>query len=481
MKYKEHKEHLKLIPFLWLLLSLIAGVILGWWGFLLSPFLFYRSVRIYICVALFGVGASQILHKETKVLEPDKFYMATCVINSQLQKDLYSVTVLSCYAEDDSGNCGGFNAAFEVDRELTGVINRSDTVEFRAYVETLELTKRDRSTANRLINDGLLQMLINDPELDIRISRFNPSSVNIEIVRIAVKKRLSELLEYSENALVLDQMILGDKNPDSKKETSIFRRAGIAHVLAISGLHIGIIFMVISSMLFFMNYVFQLRALKLILTIILIFVYIWLIDFHPSAVRAAVMFSLLSVCSFMTTSIVARWNILFGTAFMMILFDTTLIYNLSFQLSFVAVGAIMYSLMKFRDVLKSQNEIVKYFLLSIIIALSAQLATLPLTLYYFGEFSLVSLITNVIIAPLIAPLIILALLYIALGVDFIGQLTIYILDAIVYIANGLIELPYAYFQDIDFSKGEMWLMYIVYVLFLICVELKNKEKTLSLH
>lgn len=474
-------EKLKLMPFLWLIISLMLGISLGWWALFFVLLLYYKPIRIYVIIAIVGSILNNFLHLQNTTLPLTERYRLTCKIDKSINKESYAVKVLSCYSINDTlKNYGRFNSVLEFYEPIETKIHRYDTIETDVYVETITKTTRDKSNANNLLNRGYTQKLIALPKSTIKISRYALSKNRMATLRLKIQNRLSNLINYSKNAVVLQRMITGQKSQSSKKEELIFRRAGISHILAISGLHIGVMFMILNMILLFMDSVFILKIVKLIAISIFMFLYVWFVDFQPSALRAVVMFTFLSFGTLYTQNYTTKYNILFGTAFIMLLIDSTLLYDVGFQLSFTAVAAILYGLSKYRAHFNIKNRALNYLALSCVVTISAQIATFPLILYHFGEFSTISLFSNLIIAPLVTPLLIFALAYIVVGSTIIGQITCHILDFMIYISKLFTSFNYSYFRDIEFTVTDLWATYLAYFLILLYVQLEIKEKKLSL-
>lgn len=223
---------------------------------------------------------------------------------------------------------------------------------------------------------------------------------------------ISKLLNDSRNyfSQVLDQtlpenvrgigkaILLGDKSELEAETRNSFSNAGATHVLAVSGLHVGII-------MYILTYVLQSVArfisknTSLIIVLLISWFYAALTGFSPSVVRAVLMFSLL-----MTASLYGRSgssvNILFLSAFLLLLFDPDLLYDLGFELSYLAMLGIFWLYRPIRNLIY-----VKPFLLNKIwegtaVGIAAQLFTVPLTLYYFHQFPNYFMLSNLAVMAL---------------------------------------------------------------------------------
>ncbi|MFI3267257.1 MAG: ComEC/Rec2 family competence protein [Rikenellaceae bacterium] len=481
MPTKSYIEKLKLVPFLWLFISLALGVFLGIWSFLLLSLAYFKTYRPYVFVAIFGALINIYFHSHSVIIPNEERYSVTCRIGEKLYTDLYEVDVIECTStKDTTKHFDSFQSVIEFYEPSENFINRHDVVKIDVFTKEIHKTRRYKSVANNLLQKGYSQKLIAYPNKDFKVYKHKTSDSFIQQARQEVNRKLSKLLKFSESSAILHKMITGEANELSIKEETLFRDAGIAHILAISGLHIGILYLILSGVLFFMNISYKLKLLKIALISILLFGYVWFIDFQPSALRAVFMITLLSFGALRAHSKMMKYNILLGTAFVMLLYDTTLLYDISFQLSFTAVGGIMYGISKYLQHIKIKNKVINYILLSCVVTMSAQIATLPLVLYYFGYVSTISLLSNMLIAPLVTPLLIFVIAYLSFGLDFIGEMACIILDFIIKIATWFTDIPYSNFKYIDFQFEELVAMYTAYFLIFVGIELRNKEKKLSL-
>lgn len=228
-------------------------------------------------------------------------------------------------------------------------------------------------------------------------------------------------------------MTLSDKSLIDKRLRSVYSDAGVSHILALSGLHLSIIYAFFALLLLPIGrgWMFSLA----ILTATWSFVFI--IGMPPSAVRAAVMltvYSLLSMCYRERMSV----NVLAFTAFAMLTVSPLTVYDVSFQLSFTAVLGI---LLLFRPICILLNvdaiikfKVVKWAICLLITSLSAQAATAPIVAYCFGTFPVYFLLSNIVVVPLATVILILSaiLLFTSFFTHSIMAFMAQALDYVVY-------------------------------------------------
>ncbi len=198
-------------------------------------------------------------------------------------------------------------------------------------------------------------------------------------------------------ASLASALLLGERQWLDRNTKQQFIDAGIMHVLAISGLHIGIL-------LLFFRLLFRPFRHKKILYHSLIIISLWLYaaftGFPPSVLRAVIMFSFLQV-SYSPERKFSGFYALLLAAFIMTVFDPQYIYNPGFQLSFFAVASILWFYPLLRKIYYPKSKVSRYLIDLIYVSLAAQPGVLPLVLFYFHRFSFVFIIANILVIPLV--------------------------------------------------------------------------------
>jgi len=228
------------------------------------------------------------------------------------------------------------------------------------------------------------------------------------------RSKISDLIDNTgegDKSAVLKALIIGDRNSISKNLKEAFNRAGAGHILAISGLHIGIVatvaFFFFKWILSYFKY-FLWNALTVkvaaILSLFPVFIYGLLSGLSPSTQRAVIMVTL-----FLMTFLFEREhdpiNTLSIAAMIILVVHPPYLFSISFQLSFIAVLAIIYGLSRVSIKSKTREQGVfqlrKKVYLFLLTSLFAILGTLPLLMLYFNQVSFVGLLANLFVVPLI--------------------------------------------------------------------------------
>ncbi len=248
----------------------------------------------------------------------------------------------------------------------------------------------------------------------VRENRGNLFKVNLEKFRTSLRKLIEEVSPYPESK-VLQALILGERKEIPKDIQKNFNRTGMSHVLAISGLHIGIIaFFSIIIIRFIMKsseYLllrFNILKVSALFAFIPIIIYAFIAGFGISTVRATIM-----ILTFLVAILCGKeresFNTLALAAFVILVISPGSLFDVSFQLSFTAVAAILFIAPRLSCLIPKgnpdENSCLKKARLSIffliVTSISAMLGTIPLIAFYFNRISTITLFSNILIIPII--------------------------------------------------------------------------------
>jgi len=211
----------------------------------------------------------------------------------------------------------------------------------------------------------------------------------------------------------LKAILLGEKSSLPPQLRQDFALSGLSHILAVSGLHTGVIALIFLTIF---QIVFRNRTAARILTIIFLIYYMMLAHAVPSVQRAVIMISLMLLAKILQRRI-STINILFAAAFIILVINPTQLFSIGFQLSFISVFAILVIFQYLSQKLNSLRKIhpkIFWLLNLILLSLMVQIVLAPLTIHYFHTLALGGIIANVIAIPLISlvlPLSILSILF----------------------------------------------------------------------
>ena len=207
--------------------------------------------------------------------------------------------------------------------------------------------------------------------------------------------RIEQSSLQPQNKALLKGIILADRTEIDKEIIQNFTRTGLIHILAISGSHMAIIFLLI---LFFLKPIFSVkyRNIPIYLSLLAIWAFAILIDYGNSVMRSCIMISICYIMIFLQIKPDLLHSIALS-ALLILTWDTHQLFNIGFQFSFMAVLGIFWLYQPIIQLFgKVKNHILRFTLNSFALSFSAQLAVIPLVIYYFHQFSWLSIFINTI-------------------------------------------------------------------------------------
>lgn len=265
---------------------------------------------------------------------------------------------------------------------------------------------------------------------------------------------------------VLTALTIGEKEELSEEIRETYSVAGASHVLALSGLHVGLLaWLLMIGFSLLIRYCPSLRPLLVLLTLCLLGGFAYFTGLSPSVVRAVIMFSLLAIVRLWRNEPLTL-NVVAFTAFIMLCFKPIWLFDVGFQLSFSAVFAILLFFPRLNALCPTRPLIIKKVWSLMAVSIAAQLGTAPLVIYYFGRFSTHFLLTNLWVIPLVTLVMYLAvaLLLLAPFPLLQGWVATALQKLLILQHKGLhwIEsLPYASFDNIVIGWVDVLLLYLL--------------------
>jgi competence protein ComEC len=343
----------------------------------------------------------------------------------------------------------------------------------------VELSNNDSlQTGDELVGDGIFveipspklpwlfnqkkQMLANGITLQFQVDTIKQSSSlhrsSLKFLPQQIQKHLQQKITQSisdsSSAAILSALLLGETSLLTKETTADYSVAGVVHILAVSGMHVALIY----ELILFILKLFMRKKRKW-LTFVLAMTLLWgygaITGFSASVVRACCMFSffVISDCFLLSRNTA---NTIAGSSILILYFQPYLIYNLGFLLSLTAVLGIVIIHPIITRKFYTENKIVYYLISSSSITLSAQLTTLPITLYIFHSFPTYFLAANLILVPWSSLILYIGIAFIFLSeIPIIGSLITKLLNLTTSGMNEFIHLvhylPHAQLSEINFN------------------------------
>ncbi len=307
---------------------------------------------------------------------------------------------------------------------------------------------------------------------------------NIEKIAFKFRNKINvELKKYhfsKENLSLINALLLGQKQDISKETFENFKNAGAIHILAVSGLHIGIILLFLNFVLKPLENLKNGKRLKLILLILILWFYAILAGLSASVVRAVTMFTAIAIGSSINRSSSVQ-NSLVISIFFLLLIKPLLLFDLGFQLSYTAVFSIIWINPLLHKLVDPKIKIFRYFWQLLSLSLAAQIGLLPLSLYYFHQFPGLFFVSSLIIIPFLGFLLGLGIIVIILSlINLLPQFLANFYDFSIGLMTDIVQVisnqEYFIFRNISFS---VWMMLGFYFLIVATINFLNNKKILD--
>jgi len=488
--------YLKEAPLLRIGSALLIGTILGIkWPipFLFGPIIFFTSFLLLLSIILRSYYKAKLLRTQVALVSLTLF-TATILLAYTLTLGFQQKAYATHYAK---------HTVLNIENNLTLSIQspvsiKARSVKFIAKVDGILQEGATISTSGKLIvyleKDSLssqlhngnqilvkalpqeIQAIKNPHEFDYRTyllqenitqSIYVPSNKWIYIPNHTIKSRLGgltiiqnylkqvleEYVEVEANE-VANAILIGNKDLLDASTKQLYAGSGAMHILAVSGLHVGIVYLVFYYLFIFLDKT-RFKTLKPFLILILLWSYAMITGASPSVLRATTMFTFITI----GTSIkqhVNIYNMIAASAFVLILVNPYVLLALGFQLSYLAVLGIIYLQGKIYKLMVVNNYILDKIWAITSVSIAAQFATFPLGLLYFKQFPNYFLISNLLVIPAAILIVYLGMtLFLFSIVPYVPYLLGIVLSKLINLMNILLavinSLPFALSSGIHIS------------------------------
>lgn len=282
-------------------------------------------------------------------------------------------------------------------------------------------------------------------------------------IKYSFRENVEKLFDNNlnkDNSDLMKSIILGDYSYLNEDDILKYRDLGLAHILAVSGLHIGII---AGFLIYILSHLGVKRKINIIITLATIWLYGYLIGFPPSLLRANIMISILFY-SQLSVEPYDSINSLFFAAFVLLIINPIWLFNLGFQLSFLATFSIIYFTPKFNELFYPYNNKITYSLAGL---LAVQIGLLPIQAFYFNKIPILSIFSNLFIAPILSFSLIIGGVMVGLSYSIpilnliVGKILNLILSIQYFIVDLFYDLPFGIIEVHSPNVIEIIMYYII--------------------
>ncbi|RCH55991.1 hypothetical protein DJ568_04380 [Mucilaginibacter hurinus] len=300
-------------------------------------------------------------------------------------------------------------------------------------------------------------------------------------LRQRLVNKLKANMYHTDAAAVASTLILGYKAELSNDVLQAYSKTGTIHVLSVSGAHVGLVYLVLTFILSFLNRFKHGKVVRAAIIIALVWFYALLTGFSPPVCRAAVMLTLI-VGGNTYYRHISSLNILAFSAFIMLLFDPLLIYDVGFQLSYLAVGGLIVLQPLIYNRIKIKDRWLNRLWLVSSASIAAQIITLPLSAYYFHQIPVYFLVSNLFIILPSAIILCGGILYLFLPQGIvIDKWLAYLLEQTILFTNNTLSIieraPMASINKVWLTKVEYLLLYGIIISCFIVFHKRNRLMT----
>ncbi len=312
---------------------------------------------------------------------------------------------------------------------------------------------------------GFWNILFVSPKIYTRLSEPPVRSLKYLPDRIARNIRNGWNMDDPDIA-VLNAITLGDKHMLTREIRSAFSGSGAMHLLAVSGLHVGMIWWILDKIIRLPRRKRLFRIVKVLIILGILWVYAGITGFSDSVTRSVTMFSLVSIAtSFSRSSNI--YNTLFLSAFILLALKPSRIVEPGFQLSYLAVFGIVSLHPLLSKVFSIRSKPGKRISDLIFVSIAAQLATLPLSLLYFHIFPVYFILTNLVAIPIVSLILALFVLFSPLFLmnihpEFFSMILLKMTHLLNVIVNSISSLPGAVIENVSL-KPAISLLLLVFI------------------
>jgi len=273
---------------------------------------------------------------------------------------------------------------------------------------------------------------------------------------------------FEGNALALiNALLLGQRQELSEEVYRDFAAAGAVHILAVSGLHVGIIMLLLQFIFKPLERIKNGKILKIIAVVSCLWAFAIIAGLSPSVLRAVLMFSFLTY-AMESNRPTSTLNTLFASAFVLLVIEPNLLFHVGFQMSYLAVFSIFWITPMVAKFYEPRFYIDKLFWGIFTVTIAAQIGVAPLSIYYFNYFPGLFFVTNLVVLPFLGILLGMGILVIFLASTnllppSVSEGYTYLLDSLVSLISWIASKDAYFFDDLAISKTQLLLFYVLLI------------------
>lgn len=254
---------------------------------------------------------------------------------------------------------------------------------------------------------------------------------------------------------VLAALILGQQQDISQEIVCDYQMAGAIHILSVSGLHVGFIVIFLGFILKWLPKIKWVSYFKLTFILASLWGFAFIAGLSPSVIRSVTMFSFVAIGLHLKRK-TNMFHTLLVSLLMILLFEPSFLFDVGFQLSYLALFFILWLQPLLGSIWQPENKITKYFWDILTVSFAAQMGTLPISIYYFHQFPGLFFVTNVIVIPFLSAIMALGLglmILVLIGMTpfFLVRIVENLISLLNYIINRIASFDQLVFKEIPIN------------------------------
>jgi len=410
---------------------------------------------------------NDISFKVTKRLKPDAYNTKYIAEILNLNKAKSSGQILINLQKDSIAQSLGIDHIYFTNNKLNEVVKPKNPFQFD-YNNYL----KQRNVYHQIY-------LSNDEFIELKNTS---KSINgyADTFRNRVNEKLKNYDFKTDVLAIINALLLGQRQDISPEIYNNYVNAGVIHILAVSGLHVGIIFLILNWLFKPLHrFKYGKHLIKPLLIILILWSFAFVAGLSPSVTRAVTMFSIVTCAQFLKrpTNI---YNMISISIFLMLLVKPIYLFDVGFQMSYLAVLAIVSVQPMLYKLWKTPNLVIDKFWQILTVTIAAQLGVAPLGLFYFHQFPGLFFISNLVIIPVLGIILGLGIFVIFLALldslpEVIAEVFSFIIDTLNAFIVWVAQFETFLLKDVSFSLYHLLVSYLV----LISVIFLWKEKTIK--
>ncbi len=297
------------------------------------------------------------------------------------------------------------------------------------------------------------------------------------MARAWASSTLNKYIDGEQEHVIAAALVLGVTEGIDTDLQNAYAASGAMHVLAVSGLHVGIIYAILLFLLRPLSRFAWSRWVVFIISIVCLWSFAFVTGLSPSVLRAVTMFSFIALARPLgwRTNI---YNTLAGSAFLLLLFNPYLIMSVGFQLSYLAVLGIVYLQRPLYDLWEIENRVGDWTWQITCVSIAAQVSTFALGMLYFHQFPVYFLVSNLFVIPLSNLVLVIGLLLLvisawSLAAWLMGIILTYMIKGLNWIVFYVEDMPFSLIEEIHLTTTQCWLLMIFLLGLIFLVEFKS--------